>query len=79
MHMDPKKMLTPEEKATLQEDIIKAVEEQLSVEAEMTREDAIGAVVKALEAMEGEPEMGGMGEEAEMGMKVPEEEVGEDD
>ena len=65
-------MLTPEEKATLQEEIVKAVEEQFAVEAEMTRADAIGAVVKAIESLQAEPEMGGLGEAEEAGMPVPE-------
>lgn len=71
-------MLTPEEKATLQEEIVKAVEDQLAIDAEMSREDAIEAVVNAVKALKAEPEMGGMGAEAEAGMKVPEgEEEGE--
>jgi len=72
MHMEPNKMLTPEEKATLQEEIVKAVEDQLAIDAEMTRADAINAVVEAVKALQSEPEMGGMGAEAEAGMKVPE-------
>ena len=74
MHMEPNKVLTPEEKATLQEEIVKAVEAQLAIDAEMTRADAINAVVEAVKALQAEPEMGGMGAEAEAGMKMPEEE-----
>lgn len=72
MHMEPNKMLTPEEKSKLQEEIVKAVEDQLAIDAEMSREDAIEAVVNAVKALKAEPEMGGMGAEAEAGMKVPE-------
>lgn len=74
MHMEPNKMLTPEEKSKLQEEIVKAVEDQLAIDAEMTRADAINAVVEAVKALQAEPEMGGMGAEAEAGMKVPEDE-----
>lgn len=67
-------MLTPEEKSKLQEEIVKAVEDQLAIDAEMTRADAINAVVEAVKALQAEPEMGGMGAEAEAGMQVPEDE-----
>jgi len=75
--MDSAKMITPEEKATLKEEIVKAVEDQLAIDAEMTRADAIGAVVKAIQALQAEPEMGGMGEEG--GMKMPEEDESDSD
>lgn len=64
-------MMTPEEKATLQEEVVKAVQDQLSVDAEMTKTEAIDSVINALEAMKEQPEFGGMGEEAEQGMKMP--------
>ena len=78
--MDEKKtMLTPEEKATLKEDIIKAIEPVFAGEGEMTKEEIIDAVISALSAMKGpaEPTLGGLGEEAEGGMKLPEEGEGE--
>jgi len=67
-------VMTPEEKMTLKEEVLAAVEEQLSSDVEMTRADAIGMVAGAIEALTAEPEMGGMGEEAEEGMQIPGEE-----
>lgn len=74
--MDEKKtMLTPEDKATLKEEINQAIETTFAGEGEMTREELIDALISTLSAMKGpaEPTLGGLGEEAEGGMKLPEE------
>ena len=72
---ETKKMLTPEDKATLKEEITQAIETTFAGEGEMTREELIDALISTLSAMKGpaEPTLGGLGEEAEGGMKLPEE------
>ena len=72
---ETKKMLTPEDKATLKEEINQAIETTFAGEGEMTREELIDALISTLSAMKGpaEPTLGGLGEEAEGGMKLPEE------
>jgi len=66
------KKLTPEDVATLKEEIMKEADMQLGVKAEMTRNEAIDAVINSLEAMkEGSEEgMKGMGEDSEEGLSL---------
>lgn len=73
MHMD-KSPITPEEKATLKEQIMSAVDACLSDEKYATKADILDKVAEDIEALKDAPEMGGMGEESEAGMKVPESE-----
>lgn len=71
MHMDTKPM-TPEEKASLKEEIMAAVDKCLSNEDYTSKTDILDKVAEDIEALKEAPEMGGMGAEAESGMKVPE-------
>lgn len=67
------KKLTPEDVATLKEEIMKEAEMQLGVKAEMTRDEAIDAVINSLEALKSGEEMGGMkgmGEDSEEGLSL---------
>lgn len=68
-------MMTPEELVALKDEILQAVEVTLGEGMETTRPEAIDLVVAAIEALKGEPEMGGMGDEDEM--ELPEEETEE--
>lgn len=72
MHMEPKTPITPEEKATLKEEIMAAVDKCLSDESYTSKADILDKVAEDIEALKESPEMGGMGAEAEAGMKVPE-------
>jgi len=72
--MNKETMMTPEEVTALKEEVTKTVEDQMAIEAEMTRTEAIDALINALEALKAEPGMGGLGEEADNGMKLPEQE-----
>lgn len=70
MHMDPK-TITPEEKATLKEEIMAAVDACLSNEEYTSKEAILDKVAEDIEALKEAPGMGGMGEESEAGMKMP--------
>lgn len=72
MHMDQKTPMTPEAKDALKQSIMSAVEACLNDEQYTSADQVIDKVVEDLEAMKGGPEMGGMGEEAARGMKMPE-------
>lgn len=67
--------MTPEEKASLKDEVIAAVEKCFSNEEYNSKEAILDKVAEDIEALKEGPEMGGMGAEAEAGMKVPEGEV----
>lgn len=73
MHMEPKTM-TPEEMTALKDQAMQVVEEVFSQEgaADMTKADLLKAVAEKVEALQDEPDMGGLGEEQDAGMPVPE-------
>lgn len=71
--------MTPEEKATLKEDIMAKVEECLSNEEYTSKEAILDKVIEDLEVLKGDEDMGGLGEEADEGMQLPEEDDSDSD
>ena len=63
--------MTPEDKAALREEIMAKVDECLGNEEYTSKEEILEKVAEDLEALKGDPEMGGMGREADEGMQVP--------
>jgi len=72
------KPITPEDKATLKEQMTSAVESAFADETLTTKEQILEKVEENIKALESEPGMGGLGEEEQKGMPVPDEEAGED-
>ena len=68
--------MTPEDVATFKEEVLGVVETAFAKEG-ATKKDIIAEITKGVEVLEGEPEMGGMGTEADNGMPMPAEEDGE--
>jgi len=73
--------LTPEEKTSFKDQVMGAVEAVFTDEGkEMSKEEMIETLCKGIEALGGNMEkdpMGGLGAEADEGMKLPEEETEE--
>lgn len=78
--MENEKPLTPEEKDSFKQEVLAVIDQVFSVEGEMTKAQLTEEVCKSVEALSGGEEkspMGGLGAEAEGGMKLPEEETEE--
>lgn len=75
--MQDKQAMTPEEVATLKEEINMKIDEVLG-SGDLTKGDAINAICESVEMMKEEPDMGGMGEVEEGGMELPEDGMDEE-
>lgn len=73
MHIMDNKPMTPEMKDELKTQVIEAVEGAFAGEA-ATKGDILKAVSDAVAGLNEAPGMGGLGEEADKGMKLPESE-----
>jgi len=69
--MEPNKAMTPEMKDELKAQVMEAVETAFAGEV-MTKGEILKAVTDAVASLEEAPGMGGLGEESDKGMKLPE-------